>query len=229
MVRDVGDAQQCSLDPMEALVLAGSTLPRSKAEAILVYLVQRFESWPAVGNGIWTAETTPARDQRSRDLYMAALPPEYRQEPGHRAKWLWRTLRAAELAGLDPADALKAAIGERDLVGARDIPSVIDARLRRHIGPLVPLPVGPWSAQRIEIADPERRAFAAELAALLDERKERIGVHAATSAVPWAVAALGPVPEKDQERGQCLNPPNKGRARPAGPPITGSSARGGVR
>jgi hypothetical protein len=36
----------------------------------------------------------------------------------------------------------------------------------------------------------------------MDERKDRIGVHAAASAVGWAVAALGPVPEKDQERGE---------------------------
>ena len=101
----------------------------------------------AVLNAIWTAETTPARNQRYRDLYMAALPPGYRQEPGHQAKWLWRTLRAAELAGLDPAEALAAAIGERDLTGARDVASVIDARLRRRVGSLIPLPAGPWSAQ----------------------------------------------------------------------------------
>jgi conjugative relaxase-like TrwC/TraI family protein len=54
----------------------------------------------AVLNAIWTAETTPARHQRYRDLYLAALPPGYQQEPGHQAKWLWRTLHAAELAGL---------------------------------------------------------------------------------------------------------------------------------
>ena len=88
---------------------------------------------------------------------MAALPPGYRQEPGHQAKWLWRTLRAAELAGLDPGQVLAAAIGERDLTGARDVPAVIDARLRRRVGALVPLPAGPWSAQVPDIADPERR------------------------------------------------------------------------
>jgi hypothetical protein len=60
----------------------------------------------AVLNAIWTAETTPARHQRYRDLYMAALPPGYQQEPGHQAKWLWQTLHAAELAGQDPAEAL---------------------------------------------------------------------------------------------------------------------------
>jgi hypothetical protein len=92
----------------------------------------------AILHAIWTAETTPARDQRYRDLLMGALPPGYRRQPGHQAKWLWRTMRAAELAGLDPALALAAAIAERDLAGSRDIAAVLDARLRhrpfqRHI------------------------------------------------------------------------------------------------
>ena len=115
----------------------------------------------AVLHAIWTAETTPAREQRYRDLLTAALPPGYRHEPGHQAQWLWRTLRAAELAGLDARQVLADAIGERDLTGARDIPAVIDARIRRRLGALVPLPAGPWSAQVPAIADPERRAYAA--------------------------------------------------------------------
>ena len=57
----------------------------------------------AILNAIWTAETTPAREQRYHDLLMTSLPPGYRSEPGHQARWLWRTLRAAELAGLDAA------------------------------------------------------------------------------------------------------------------------------
>jgi hypothetical protein len=153
----------------------------------------------AVLHAIWTTETTPDRDQRYRDLYMSALPPGYRQEPSHQAKWLWRTLRAAELAGLDPAEALAAAIGERDLVGARDVASVIYTRLCRQVASLTPLPAGPWSAQLPEIADPERRAFTAQIATLMDERKDRIGQHAATSAVGWAVSALGPFPDTEEE------------------------------
>jgi conjugative relaxase-like TrwC/TraI family protein len=70
----------------------------------------------AILHAIWAAETTPARDQRYRDLLMGAVPPGYRRPPGHQARWLWRTLRAAELAGLDPAQALADAIAERDLV-----------------------------------------------------------------------------------------------------------------
>ena len=136
----------------------------------------------------------PPASSATRTCSLHALPPGYRSQPSHQAKWLWRTLRAAELAGLDAGQVLAAAIGERDLAGARDIPAVIDARLRHRIGSLVPLPPGPWSAQLPAIADPERRAYAAQIAALMDARKDRIGEHAAEHALPWAVTALGPVP-----------------------------------
>jgi conjugative relaxase-like TrwC/TraI family protein len=154
----------------------------------------------AVLHAIWTAETAPAREQRYRDLLLTSLPPGYRGEPGHQARWLWRTLRSAELSGLDAGQVLADAIAERDLAGARDIPSVIDARIRSRTGPLVPLPAGPWSAQDLGIADPERRAFAAGIAEMMDARKDRIGQHAAENALPWAVTALGPVPDHPVDR-----------------------------
>jgi hypothetical protein len=72
----------------------------------------------AILNAIWTDQTTAAREQNYRDLLMKHLPPEHRREPGHQARWLWRTLRAVELAGLDAGQVLAAAIGERDLAGA---------------------------------------------------------------------------------------------------------------
>ena len=152
----------------------------------------------AVLHAIWTAETTPARQQRYRDLLMAALPPEHHHAPGHQARWLFRTLRAAELAGLDPTQVLADAIGERDLAGSRDLAAVLDARIRSRLGS--PLPAGPWSAQVPAITDPERHAYITEIAALMDARKDRIGEHAAEHALPWAVAALGPVPEHPLER-----------------------------
>jgi hypothetical protein len=101
---------------------------------------------------------------------------------------------------IHPAQAVTAAVAERPLTGARDVPSVIDARLRRRAGPLVPLPPGPWSEQVPGIADPERRAFAAQIAAMMDARKVRIGEHAAEHALPWAVTALGPVPGHPADR-----------------------------
>ncbi len=149
---------------------------------------------------IWTAETTPVRDQCYRDLLMGALPTGYRREPGHQARWLWRTLRAAELAGLDPARALADAIAERDLAGSRDIAAVLDARLRRRLGAVVPLPPGPWSGRVPALADPGRQAYLAEIAQLMDARKDRIGEHAAEHPQAWATAALGPVPARPLDR-----------------------------
>ncbi len=154
----------------------------------------------ALLNATWTAETTPAREQRYQDLLTSTLPPGHRREPGHQAKWLWRTMRAAELAGLDAGQVLAAAISERDLAGARDVASVIDARMRHRIGSLVPLPAGPWSTQIPDIPDPERREFAAQIAAMMDARKDRIGEHAAENALPWAVTAMGPVPGHPLDR-----------------------------
>jgi conjugative relaxase-like TrwC/TraI family protein len=154
----------------------------------------------AVLHAIWAAETTPARQQRYQDLLMSALPPGHHQEPGHQAKWLWRTLRAAELAGLDPAHVLADAIAERDLAGSRDLAAVIDARLRYRLGSPVPLPAAPWSSQVPEIADPERRAYLTQIAALMDARQDRIGEHAADHAPPWATTALGPVPAHPLDR-----------------------------
>jgi conjugative relaxase-like TrwC/TraI family protein len=154
----------------------------------------------AILYAIWTDQITPARGQRYRDLLAAHLLPGHRHEPGHQARWLWRTLRAAELAGLDAGQVLAAAISERDLAGARDLAAVIDARIRNRTGALVPALMGPWLAQVPAIAGPERRAYLTELAALMDARKDRIGEHAAQHSLPWAVAALGPVPEDPRDR-----------------------------
>jgi hypothetical protein len=154
----------------------------------------------ALLHAIWAAETTTARHRRYQDLLMATLPPGYRTEPGHQARWLWRTLHAAELAGLDPGRLLAEAVGERDLARARDVPAVIDARLRYRLGTPVPLPAAPWSAQVPQIADPGRRAYIRQIAALMDARKDRIGEYAADQAPSWAVAALGPVPAHPVDR-----------------------------
>ena len=92
----------------------------------------------AVLHVIWAAETKGVRHDRYRDLVMAALPPGYRQPLSHQARWLFRTLHAAELAGLDPAEVIAAAIAARDLAGARDIAAVLDTRIRPRISPCSP-------------------------------------------------------------------------------------------
>jgi hypothetical protein len=65
---------------------------------------------------------------------------------------------------------------------------------------LIPLPAGPWSAHDPGITDPERRAYATQIATLMDARKDRIGEHTASHAPPWALTALGPVPEHPPAR-----------------------------
>jgi AAA domain len=151
----------------------------------------------AVLHAIWIAETTTARHQH---LLTQALPPGYHAGPSHQARWLWRTLHTAELAGLDPAELLASAIAERDLAGARDIPAVLDTRIRHRTGTLVPLPPGPWTAQTPVLPDPERHAYATQIAAAMDARKDRIGEHAIEHTPPWATTALGPVPGNPADR-----------------------------
>ena len=106
----------------------------------------------AVLHAIWTAETAPAREQRYRDLLLAALPPEYRREPGHQARWLWRTLRGAELAGLDA----EAGPGRGDpRAGSGRRPR--RAQRRRRPDPVPARQPGPPSGRPVVRAGPRHR------------------------------------------------------------------------
>jgi hypothetical protein len=159
----------------------------------------------AILTTIWAAETRTAQNDRYRDLIMAALPTGYRQELSHQARWLFRTLRAAELSGLDPAGLARSAIESRDLAGARDIASVLDARLRPRVHPLLPQPQGPWSSRVPQLPDPDRHAYLTQIAAMMDDRKQRLGQHTAQHPPPWAVKALGPVPADPAARQEWQN------------------------
>ena len=154
----------------------------------------------ALLHAIWTAETAPAREARYQDMLADVLPPQWQAGPSHQARWLWRTLRAVELAGLDARAVLHEAVRERDLSGARDITAVIDARIRRRTRSIVPLPAPAWSEQIPAIADVERRTYAVQIAALMDQRKRRIGEHIASTTPPWTASALGSVPDDPAAR-----------------------------
>jgi hypothetical protein len=151
-------------------------------------------------HAIWTAETTAARHDRYRYLVTAAFPPGHRQPLSHQARWLYRTLHAAELAGLDPAEAIRTAITSRDLAGSRDIAAVLDARIRPRINPLVPQPQGPWTSRVPNLPDPSRRTYLTQIAALMDDRTQRLGQHTAQTTPAWAIQALGPVPANPAAR-----------------------------
>ena len=154
----------------------------------------------AILGAIWNAETRHAHDTRYRDLVMNALPPEYRHQLSHQARWLYRTLRSAELADLDVAEVARTAIQARDLADARDIAAVIDARIRQRVHPLLPRAQGPWADRVPELPDPGRKTYLAQIAAMMDDRTHRLGQFAAEHAPVWAVNALGPVPTDQAAR-----------------------------
>jgi hypothetical protein len=154
----------------------------------------------AVLHAMWTQQTATFRDRRYRALLQFALPDGHEPQHGHKEQWLHRTLRAVELGGHDASQVLARAVAERDLTGARDIAAVIDARIRRRYGDLAPLPARAWSAQVPQTDNPEQRRFLTQLAEAMDDRQRRIGEHAAASSPPWAVAALGAVPDDPATR-----------------------------
>jgi hypothetical protein len=155
-------------------------------------------------HAIWMDLTERADAQRFQPLVQSALANTWgirnAELDSPTARWLYRTMRAAELAGADPAEAVRRAVRSRDLSGARDIPAVIDARMRRSVNAMAPRPAGRWADRVPEAADPEIREYLGKLATLMDERRERIGQHAAEHQPAWAVKALGPVPGDPGDR-----------------------------
>jgi len=124
----------------------------------------------------WADLAGQADRERYRGLVMDALRQEYRQEDlGPQATWLYRTLRAAEMAGLDAGELVHAAANARPLTGARNVASVLDARMRRIVNPLVPLPQKPWTDRPREFSDPEVGECEARLRQTLNARAERLG------------------------------------------------------
>jgi hypothetical protein len=108
---------------------------------------------------------------------------------------LWRTVRTAELAGLDGACMIRAAVVGRSFTGARSHSAVLDARIWRIIGDLPPMVHDSWAAQLPKFADPQLGRYMAEVAAAMDDRQRRIGEHAAQARPLWATEALGQVPD----------------------------------
>jgi hypothetical protein len=113
---------------------------------------------------------------------------------------LWRTVRSAELAGLDGADVIRAAITGRPFTGARSHSAVLDARIREMTGDLPARIRDSWTASLPRFADPELDRYVSEVAAAMDDRQRRIGEHTAREAPLWAAQALGQVPKSAEAR-----------------------------
>jgi conjugative relaxase-like TrwC/TraI family protein len=148
----------------------------------------------------WTDLIRKADRERYHQMIQAALPEEHRGEVGSVETWINRCLRTAEAAGLDPGELLRNVIGSRTLDGARDVGKVIYGRLHRITDGLVPEPEKPFAERVPQVDDPEIQEYLGQLGPAQDERRERLGEHAAEISEPWAVKALGPVPEDPLER-----------------------------
>jgi hypothetical protein len=186
----------------EAVGVLADVLERDGAELSALETQERSFSASdnlAILHAQWQSETSAARVERYREMTMRTLPEGHRGDLGHQAKWLWRTLHTAELAGLDPEEVLTTTIGERDLAGVRDVASVVDARIRRRVAGMVPLPQRSWS-ERVPQVRAEHQAYVQELAEAMDARKDRIGEHAVEHEPEWAIRTLGPVPDEPLSR-----------------------------
>jgi len=151
-------------------------------------------------NAMWEGEAGKAIDERYRQIVIGALPGGYRQDLSSEARWLFRTLRAAENAGLDPRQVVEDAVTERDLSGSRDVASVINARVRARVGTPMPQRAKPWSERVPQMHSEEMQRFVADVAQAMDARKARLGEYAAEAELPWAIQVLGPVPEDPLDR-----------------------------
>ena len=94
----------------------------------------------------WADLAGKADRERYHQLVNDALPEEYRQDDfGPEATWLWRDLRAAEMAGLDAGEVIRAAVNSNTLAGIRSMAGVLHKRMSKIVDPLVPLPQKPWT------------------------------------------------------------------------------------
>ena len=155
----------------------------------------------AILHAIWTDQTTPAREQHYRDLLAGpACHPSTGASPATRPDGCGGPCAPPNWPAWTPARSwpLRSANGtwpepatwppsSTPASGTGPAPS---SRPRRARG----RPRSPPSPT------PKRRAYLTEIAALMDARKDRIGEHAAQHALPWAVTALGPVPDDPLDR-----------------------------
>ena len=132
----------------------------------------------------------------------STLPPADAEEVLKDTDVLWRTVRAAELAGLDGAGRSSGRRSQAGRSPARDrtqrcwTPGSVTAT-----GDLPPRVRESWRRACRRLADPELARYLAEVAAAMDDRQRRIGEHAAQERPLWATQALGPVPPNRRARG----------------------------
>jgi hypothetical protein len=184
------------LDPVT--VLAG-VLARDGGELSATETLERELSRAdhlAVLGGIWDDLVRREKHARFEHALCGALPAGLAQEAldDPACTWLWRSLREAELAGLDGGDVLRQVVATRSMTGARDVARVLDSRVRRLLRGVMPQPLGPWAGRVPDTGSAEVNRYLAELAEAMDDRARQLGEHAADTQPLWARQAFGPLP-----------------------------------
>ena len=85
---------------------------------------------------------------------------------------LWRALRAAEIAGKDGAEVLRAAAAQRDLGDAANVSAVLAHRVREMTEHLPPQHRDSWTSRVRETGDPDQDRYLREVAEAMDGRQE---------------------------------------------------------
>src|SRR5262249_9491265 len=125
---------------------------RQRALAGADHLAVVYARWADLAGG--------ADHERYQQLVNDALPQQYQEDDfGPEATWLGRTRRAAEMAGLDTREVVRATVGARTLADARSVAAVLDARMRKIVNPLVPLPCKPWTDRPRQFEDPQMAEY----------------------------------------------------------------------
>jgi conjugative relaxase-like TrwC/TraI family protein len=190
-------SQKLVVDPVT--VLAG-VLARDGGELSATETLERELSHAddlGVLGGIWDDLVRREQHARFERALRQALPAGLAENAldDTACTWLWRSLREAELAGLDGSDVLRQAVAVRSLTGARDIARVLDSRVRRMLNGVPPRPPGPWGTRVPDTGSAEVNRYLRELAEMMDDRVGRLGEHAAATQPLWAHQALGLVPD----------------------------------
>lgn len=111
---------------------------------------------------------------------------------------LARVLRQAEIAGHDPEQLLRDAVTSRELTGARSLASVMHHRISDNIDLQ---PTGDrYTDWTPKVDNPAWQHHLDDLATLAATRREQLGHDVAATRPQWAVDALGPLPDDEDER-----------------------------
>jgi hypothetical protein len=115
------------------------------------------------------------------------------------ATWLWRSLREAEVAGLDGAGVLRRAVAQGPLEDAESVAKVVDWRIRQQITGIPAVAARPWREQVPVTGDAEMDRYTRELAEAMEGRQVRLGEYAAEHQPGWA-SWLSAVPDHPLDR-----------------------------